>query len=52
MESDFDLVINDVSYRVTSPPRERISKVSVLLLFLCLCIYPTQCPLDFTNAIN
>ncbi|XP_032783350.2 calcium uniporter protein, mitochondrial [Daphnia magna] len=26
MEQDFDLVINDVSYRVTSPPRERISR--------------------------
>lgn len=30
MEQDFDLVINDVSYRVTSPPRERISRVQNL----------------------
>ena len=29
MEQDFDLVINDVTYRVTSPPRERVSKVTM-----------------------
>ena len=28
MEQDFDLVINEVSYRVTTPPRERVSRVS------------------------
>jgi hypothetical protein len=27
MEQDFDLVINDVSYRVTTPERERVSRV-------------------------
>jgi hypothetical protein len=27
MEQDFDLVINDVSYRVKTPERERVSRV-------------------------
>ncbi len=32
MEQDFDLVINDVVYRVVTPQRERISRVCILLV--------------------
>ena len=32
MEHDFDLIINDLSYRVVSPPRERLSKVITLFI--------------------
>lgn len=29
MEQDFDLIINDVTYRVVTPQRERISRVRI-----------------------
>ena len=43
MENDFDLVINDVVYRVETPPQERLSRViQTRLAYFFLFAWVTQ----------
>ena len=47
MEQDFDLVINDVTYRVTSPPRERVSKVTMSWFYTTFCFCCSRWTFDW-----